>query len=115
MKTLDHITLKDNERQAIISLKEAIAARCKGAELILFGSKVRGDSNDESDIDVLILLGENIDDYLREEIFDIAYKIELAYDVVFGIIVQTKLLWYSDNAQDIPLYQSIQRDGVIAQ
>ncbi len=38
-KTLNHIILKDNERQAIISLKEAIAARCKGAELIQSGLK----------------------------------------------------------------------------
>ena len=115
MKTLDEIPLKENERQAIVELKESIHKRYPDAEIILFGSKARGDSSNESDIDVLVLLDTNVDDHVRLDIFNVAYEIELSYDVVFGIIVQTKDLWYSDAAKYFPLYDSIQRDGVCTQ
>ena len=115
MKTLDEIPLKENERQAIVELKEPILKRYPDTEIILFGSKARGDSSDESDIDVLVLLDTNVDDHVRLYIFNVAYEIELSYDVVFGIIVQTKDLWYSDAAKYFPLYDSIQQDGVCTQ
>jgi hypothetical protein len=47
--------------------------------------------------------------------FNIAYKVELDFDVVFGIIVEAKIVWYSDKAKYISLYDSILKDGVIAQ
>jgi len=115
MKTLDQISLKENERQAIVELKNAILAQYPEAEIILFGSKARGDSSDESDMDLLILIDGDVDDFMRENIFDIAYIIELKYDVVFGIIVEAKVLWYSDKTKYIPLYNSIRKDGVITQ
>ncbi|MDH7553063.1 MAG: nucleotidyltransferase domain-containing protein [Spirochaetota bacterium] len=115
MKTLDEIALKENERQAILELKKIIQMHYPDAELILFGSKARGDSSNDSDIDILMLLDGSVDDYVRENIFNVAYQIELKYDVVFGIIVEAKMLWYSDKAKYIPLYDSIQKDGVITQ
>jgi len=115
MKTFNQISLKENERQAIVELKEAILKRYPDTEIILFGSKARGDSSNESDIDVLVLLDTNVDDHVRLDIFNVAYEIELSYDILFGIIVQTKDLWYSDAAKYFPLYDSIQRDGVYTQ
>jgi predicted nucleotidyltransferase len=69
MKTLDQILLKENEKQAIVTLKEIILKQYSNSEIILFGSKARGDDSDESDIDVLILIDKKIDDYIREDIF----------------------------------------------
>lgn len=47
------------------------------AEIVLFGSYARGDANDESDVDVLIVL-DDLSDEEALEIVDVATAIKLA-------------------------------------
>jgi predicted nucleotidyltransferase len=48
--------------------------------LRLFGSKARGDARPDSDIDVAVIVGTT-SGRLEDEIIDIAFDIDLAYDV----------------------------------
>jgi len=82
-------------------------------ELIQFGSTARKDFDDESDIDILVLIPANVDNALEEEIFREAFNVELEYDVIFGIIVYSRDFWKSDLAGQMPLYQEIKKDGTI--
>jgi hypothetical protein len=50
---LKKINLKDNERKALRELKERLLKKYPGVEIILYGSKARGDFDKESDIDLL--------------------------------------------------------------
>jgi hypothetical protein len=43
----------------------------------------------------------------------LAYDIELEYGLVIGTIVYPKDFWYSDRAATMPLYKSIQKEGVL--
>ena len=52
--------LTDNERKALSELKEKIAEKYPGAKLILYGSKASGDYNQDSDINLPIVI---YDDY----------------------------------------------------
>ena len=56
-------------------------------EIILYGSRARGDAEQESDIDTLIVL-EPLEDFWVEfsRIGDIANRISLEYDVVISTI-----------------------------
>ena len=56
MKTIKTLNLKDNEIKAIAELKKRVLQLYPDAEIILFGSKARGDYNKDSDVDILILL-----------------------------------------------------------
>ncbi len=49
--------------------------------------------------------------HLEEEIFNIAYDIELEYDVIFGIIVYSSNFWFSQKGSIMPLFQHIQEEG----
>lgn len=51
---LKKINLKDNERKALLELKGRLLKKYPGVEIILYGSKARGDFDKESDIDLLI-------------------------------------------------------------
>jgi uncharacterized protein len=81
--------------------------------VIMFGSAARGDCNTESDIDILVLLPGDINPRIEEEVFNIAYDIELANDVVFGTIVYSNDFWNSELAGVMPLHKNIEREGVV--
>ena len=81
-------------------------------ELRIFGSAVRGDYRKHSDIDVLVLIPGRVDNALEEKVFDAAYDSELKHGVIFGIIVYGREFWGSELAASMPLYQSIEREGV---
>ena len=112
MKSIEQIKLKENESMALSELKERLLQRFSDVEVIIYGSKARGDDEELSDIDLLILVESQINRNLKEEITEITYDIELKYDVVFGIIVENRDFWKSPLANAMPLHWNIDRDGV---
>ncbi|MBW2038604.1 MAG: nucleotidyltransferase domain-containing protein [Deltaproteobacteria bacterium] len=81
-------------------------------DIILFGSRVRGDFTEESDIDILVLLG-NITSYEDEfnKIFRIQREIERKYDD--RVIISSTLAIQDDyNSRLEPLYLNIRKEGV---
>jgi len=113
VKSIDQTKLKENERAALLELRDKFLQRFTDAEIIIYGSKARGDDEKYSDIDLLILVGVLVDRNLKEEITEIMYDIELKYDVVFGIIVENRDFWNSPLANAMPLHWNIDRDGVL--
>jgi len=58
----------------------------------------------------LALFPGEVDTALEEEIFDLAYEVELENDVVFGVVVQSKEFWDSERAAVTPFHQNLQRE-----
>ena len=93
-------------------VKEIVHRYDKEAEIILFGSRARGDWHEESDWDFLILseLDERTDvkEKIREDILrEIEYKI---FEVVFTLF-HNKKVWEEDYAVT-DIYDSIAEDGI---
>ena len=100
-------------RRAVLKLKSKLTTRfSNNIELFLFGSAARNNYHPESDIDVLVLVPGEVDTKLEEEIFDLAYDVELECDVVFGIIVHSKEFWASEKASAMPFHQNLEREAV---
>ncbi len=47
----------------------------------------RGDYHEYSDIDILVVLPSEVNTATEEQVFDLAYDIELEYGVIIGTIV----------------------------
>jgi predicted nucleotidyltransferase len=60
-----------------LELKERLSKIFPEVEIILFSSKARGDSDLESDIDLLILIDRPVNNEVEEKINDITYELEL--------------------------------------
>ena len=100
-------------QKAIQALKQGLVNRFgTDVELRIFGSVARGDYHEHSDIDILVVLPGKVDNAIEEQVFDMAYDIELEYGLVIGTIVYSRDFLYSDRAVVMPLYKNIQRDGL---
>jgi predicted nucleotidyltransferase len=99
--------------QSIAELKKTLSNHLGNEiELYLFGSVARNDYDPDSDIDILVLVPGKVDTKLEIEILDLAYDIELKYDVVFGLVVNEKEFWESKKASVMPFHQNLQREAL---
>lgn len=107
------ILSQEQIKASLDELKSSLVARFgDGIEITLFGSVARGGYGAESDIDVLVLLPIPVSTATEEEVFDLAFDVEMKYDVVFGIIVYSKDEWASPRLASMPLHQMIDVEGV---
>ncbi len=112
MKNIDQLNLKDNENAALQELKRRLLGRFPDAELIIYGSKARGDYDKDSDIDLLILVDKQVNTALEDEIINLAYDVELLHDVVFGLLIESKKIWNSEISRAMPIHWNVDREGV---
>ena len=103
--------LKDNEARAIRDLKELLSRKFDLIEFRLFGSKVRGESDFESDIDVMIELAETNPD-IEAQIDDIVYEINLKNDSFISTIIFSKKELEEGPMTESPIYKIIQKEGI---
>jgi len=80
-------------------------------QTILFGSKARGDSGPDSDIDILIIVDEESWP-LRNAISAIAAQVSLEYDVLIGPRVIGQERWQRMGQERFSLYENIMREGI---
>lgn len=113
MKTLNDLLLKVNEKKALNEFKMLLLTAYPGAEIILYGSKARGDSAEESDIDLLVVLPQKVTSAIDHELSVLKFNIELHYDVIIGMIVESDDFWRSPRVVITPLHINIEREGAI--
>jgi predicted nucleotidyltransferase len=93
-------------REFVGYLNKAIPEKIKF--VALFGSKARGDSTQDSDIDILVILTRE-DRKLRREILRQAARFSLKYDVLLSPRVIGAERW--EQMRDFSLYQNVQREA----
>ena len=83
-------------------------------KIILFGSYARGDFEEDSDVDIMVLLNcvrNELPNY-RKKLSVVSSDISLDNNVTVSLMVNDRNTFY--NMMDIqPFYQNIQRDGVV--
>lgn len=82
------------------------------AEIILYGSRARGDESADSDWDLLILLTGKVDERRRRTIEDRLFDVELATKCVLSTIVHERDEWASRLFQAMPFHENVTRDGI---
>lgn len=79
--------------------------------VILFGSQARGQHDQESDIDVLVVT-EKLDKRIHDTIIDEAYEISLKEEAMVIPLVCEVKEFQSPLFQTDPFYRSISREGI---
>ncbi len=82
------------------------------AEVVLFGSRARGDYRQDSDWDFLILLHRPLDSTLKALILERLYNLELTSGEIISALIHTRSEW--EERSVTPIYQIIEEEGVRA-
>ena len=114
MKQLSQVSLKKNDRQAIEEAVAILRKKFPVEEIRLFGSKARGDDDEESDIDLLVLISKAISREERYQMTDALYDLQLKYAVVFSLVVVPSKKWKEGIYTVLPIHQEIEEQGVAA-
>jgi predicted nucleotidyltransferase len=95
----------------LLQIKNSIEKEDSNAEIILFGSRARGDNTPVSDWDILVLIDNNktleTEDRFRNNLYDL----ELESGQIISPIVYSKEYWLN-KLKYSPLFNSVTRDGI---
>jgi len=91
-------------------VKELIQSIDPDAEVILFGSRARGDYRQDSDWDFLVLLEVPLSLELKNEIRDRLYELELEVSDILSARIHEKAEW--EKLEVTPFYQNVEQDGI---
>ena len=114
MNTLDDVSLEDRERSAIIEASRMLRENFPVKEVVLFGSKARGDYDEESDIDLLVLTSRPISWNERKAINNALYEIQLKNDIILSTLIATATEWNEGTFSVLPIHEEILEHGVVA-
>ncbi|MBC7114615.1 MAG: uncharacterized protein PWR13_283 [Archaeoglobi archaeon] len=78
--------------------------------IILYGSLARGEADENSDIDILVITDHA---EIRERIYDIAYDVNLKYDVLLSFFFIDKERFLRLIELKSPFAESILEEGVV--
>ena len=82
-------------------------------QIILYGSYARGDYDNESDIDMMVLADVSDDEMInyRKEVNRVASKVGLAYDMMVTIALKDKR-FFDTHQEVLPFYRNVATEGV---
>jgi predicted nucleotidyltransferase len=101
-----------NREELLDQIKRAVRSVEPDAEIILYGSRSRGEFVSESDWDFLILVSGHLDDKRVDAIRHRLYEVEWESGEVISSIVRNRVEWHSDLYQSIPFHRRVEQEGI---
>ena len=113
MKTLEQAKTNCVDNDLLHRCKTVITEVVNDAQVILYGSRARGEAQIHSDYDLLILVDEPVNILLKEKILDQVYPVQLETGQMISFIVYNKQQWQSPLYRIMPLHKNIDREGIV--
>lgn len=104
--------MDDKDREILHRLKSLLQAKVKLHQVILFGSRARGDADPDSDMDVLVVLDEPRTREVRDAVSDCAWEAGFDAGVVVASVVFTREEWEDGPEYYSPLAEAVRSEGI---
>ncbi len=106
------LLISKNEQEALEKLVVAIKNQWERTKVKVFGSKVRGNFDEESDLDILILLPFEVSNEIRRSIINIIFEINLQFNTNISGLIMSEKEWQSKMLSILPIHEEIEKEGV---
>jgi predicted nucleotidyltransferase len=93
--------------------KKAILAAIPDADVIVYGSRARGDATSDSDYDILVLVDRAVNMTLKEQLISCIYPLELESGAVLTLMAYSRDRWNSELYKAMPFRENVEREGVL--
>lgn len=100
------------EKKVLDTFKSLLSKKVSLHQMILFGSRARGDAYLYSDLDVLIVLDKITDENDMDYVSDCAWEAGFEYGIVVVPIVFTKDEWENSPERYSLLAQAVEKEGI---
>ena len=108
--------MTDNMRDIILRFSQQVKMimGSKLDKVILYGSYARGDYNEHSDVDIIILTTLTDEEIEKTEtlIFDLAFDLELESGIVINPVLENEA-HYRYWLGALPFYDNVEKEGIV--
>lgn len=109
---MNETLLSARQTEAIRQIKAKVKNAFPVVRFVLYGSAARGDADEESDLDIMIVVSEPISRSRRHEITDIVFGVNLQHGTNFSTLVVDQDTWDTGMISVLPLKEEILKDGI---
>ena len=93
-------------------VKKQIKQIYPNANILLYGSRARGEANKDSDWDFLIVIDGDLSEREKLEMRYKLFEIEWEMEEIISSIIHTQKEWNQPIMQITPFYQNVIREGI---
>jgi uncharacterized protein len=104
--------MDEKDRRIAQRFKSLLQEKVKLHQAIVFGSRARGDSDPESDMDVLVILDEPKTPQVRNAVSDCAWKAGFPEGVLVASVVFTREECDAGPERYSPFVESVRTEGI---
>jgi predicted nucleotidyltransferase len=104
--------MTEMEIKLIQRLKSLLDIRLKGYEIIAFGSRARGDSQEDSDLDLLVITDNPRTPTLRKFVSECAWEAGFESGIVISTLLVSRKNWETGPQRSSLLARAVLREGV---
>jgi len=115
MKTAPYYNkdMTQRERELVERFKSLLGEKLQaGFEVIVFGSRARGEAGEESDLDVVVITREPETYELLMRVSGCAWEAGLGSGMIINSVVFSRAEWEHGRERDSVLVQTVKREGI---
>lgn len=100
------------DQELIQAVKDIVLRFDPNAQVILYGSRARGDAQPDSDWDFLVLLDREKTQEIDRDIHSGLLALELEVGKVLSVIIRTKTQWDTPLMRATPFHRFVTAEGI---
>ncbi|MFH0925929.1 MAG: nucleotidyltransferase domain-containing protein [bacterium] len=111
---VEEVGLTEEEKDILRELKDSLTDFLDNSllKIVLFGSKARGDYDEQSDIDLAVIV-QRLTREKKRDILDIVADLEIKYLIILSVIVFSEEEFNRLKQQERRLVLDIEKEGII--